>query len=117
MSISNHNVDVNASTADLEAQLASYEASLEALNEGDLLDDSNLDTAEWLESGIELIDGELAERESRARASDLLSLLEFTEGEINHVLDAAKAQGEVMTTLHHGNARVSYQSGIYTVTP
>lgn len=59
----------------------------------------------------------MTEQESRERASDLLALLEFTEGEIERVLDAAKAQGEVMTTLHHGNARVEYRAGIYTVTP
>jgi hypothetical protein len=63
MSISNHSVDVKASSEILAAQLESYEASLEALNEGDLLSDANLDTAEWLESGIELIEDELGRRE------------------------------------------------------
>lgn len=63
MSISNHSVDVTASTADLEGLLKSFEDSLEALNEGDLLSEANADTAEWLESGIEIIEDELAKRE------------------------------------------------------
>jgi hypothetical protein len=63
MSISNHSVDVKASSADLAKQLEGYEASLEALNEGDLLSEANADTAEWLESGIELIEAELGRRE------------------------------------------------------
>lgn len=57
MSISNHSVDVKASSAVLAAQLEGYEASLEALPEGDD------DMAEWLESGIDLIQDELDKRE------------------------------------------------------
>lgn len=56
MSISNHNVNVKASTPELEAQWAEYRDALEA--EG--IDDAY---AEWLESGMELIDDELGRRE------------------------------------------------------
>jgi hypothetical protein len=61
MSISNHSVDVRASTADLETLLNDYEASLAEM---DL--DSNPDEAhaEWLESGIEIIEDELEKRVS-----------------------------------------------------
>lgn len=63
MSISNHSVNVKASTADLEAQLNEYEATLTELdNQGDLQDDYEL--VEWLESGIELIEEELERRVS-----------------------------------------------------
>jgi hypothetical protein len=55
--------------------------------------------------------------DSRERAIDLLALLEMTEGAIEHVLNAARAQGEVMTVLEDGNIRVEYRAGIYTVTP
>ena len=57
-------------------------------------------------------------QESRDRASDLLALLEMPEAMIERVLVAARAQGEVMTTLAgHGNVRVEYTDGIYKVTP
>lgn len=61
MSISNHSVNVRASTEDLETLLNDYEASL---READ--DDPNADEAhmEWLESGIELIEEELERRVS-----------------------------------------------------
>jgi hypothetical protein len=54
MSITNSTVDLTASTADLEGLLKSYLDSLEAVTEDD--------TAEWLESGIEIIDHELSKR-------------------------------------------------------
>ena len=60
MSISNHSVDVRASTEALEAQLASYEASYERMYADDSADEAQL---EWLESGIELIEAELDRRE------------------------------------------------------
>lgn len=114
MSISNLSIDRSASTEELATMANDYRASLTEASTDPHADDSYV---EWLESGLEIIEGELAERESRDRAADLLALLEFTEGEIAHVLDAARAQGEVMTSLHHGNARVEYRAGIYTVTP
>jgi hypothetical protein len=59
MSISNHSVNLKASTEDLEVQLNDYEASY---TEADT--DPNADEAymEWLESGIELIEAELDRR-------------------------------------------------------
>lgn len=54
MSITNSTVDLTASTADLEGLLKSYLDSLEAGTEDD--------TAEWLESGVEIIDHELTKR-------------------------------------------------------
>lgn len=59
MSISNRSVDRTASTKELEAKRASYAASL------DKLDGSSDDLAEWLESGIEIIDDELTERKGK----------------------------------------------------
>lgn len=64
MSISNHSVDRRASTADLEAQLEGYEESLNvAYTDGYTPDEAY---AEWLESGIELIEAELAARTMEA---------------------------------------------------
>lgn len=63
MSITNRSVNLKASTEDLQVELGDYEASYaEALEyEGtDQFDDAH---AEWLESGIELIEQELANRE------------------------------------------------------
>jgi hypothetical protein len=59
MSITNRSVDVKASSEALVTQLEGYEASLAALNM-----DEEGDTAEWLESGIELIEAELDRREA-----------------------------------------------------
>ena len=59
MSVSNRSVNRNASTEELEAKRASYVASLEKL------DGTQDDLAEWLESGIEIIDDELAERKGK----------------------------------------------------
>jgi hypothetical protein len=63
MSISNHSVDVKASTADLESLLNEYEASYDRIMDlpDDQIDDAQL---EWLESGIEIIEGELEKRVS-----------------------------------------------------
>ncbi len=58
-----------------------------------------------------------AETESYNEARYQLALLGFGSVEITRVLDAAKAQAEVMTTLHYGNVRVTYRLGVYTVTP
>lgn len=62
MSISNHSVNVKASTADLATQLEGYEASYDRIMDlpDDQIDDAQL---EWLESGIELIEAELGRRE------------------------------------------------------
>lgn len=59
MSISNRSVDRTAPTSELEAKRRSYAASL------DKLDGSQDDLAEWLESGIEIIDDELAGRKGK----------------------------------------------------
>ena len=59
MSISNHSVDVKASTEDLEVLLNDYEASLRESEDDPTADDSYI---EWLESGIELIEEELDRR-------------------------------------------------------
>jgi hypothetical protein len=59
----------------------------------------------------------VTEQESRQAAADMLASLEMPEVSIERVLDAAKAQGEVMTVLEYGNARVEYRAGVYTVTP
>lgn len=62
MSITNGSVNVRATTEALEAQLAGYEESMASVMElpDDEIDDS---FAEWLASGIELIEDELARRE------------------------------------------------------
>lgn len=57
------------------------------------------------------------EEESRERATDLLLLLEMPQVSIEYVLDAARAQGEVMTVPAYGSIRVTYRAGVYTVTP
>lgn len=62
MSITNRSVDVTDSSADLAFQLGEYTASYEAMMR---LPDAEIDDAhaEWLESGIEIIEDELAKRE------------------------------------------------------
>ena len=57
------------------------------------------------------------ETESYNEARYQLALLGYGSVEITRVLGATRAQGEVMTTLHHGNTRVTFRAGVYTVTP
>ena len=57
------------------------------------------------------------ETESYREARYQLSVLGCNSVEITRVLAAAKAQAEVMTTLHYGKVRVEYRLGVYTVTP
>lgn len=61
MSVSNHSVNVRASTEDLETLLNDYEASLEEAGTDPAADEAYV---EWLESGIELIEDELERRVS-----------------------------------------------------
>lgn len=55
--------------------------------------------------------------ESREAASAMLALLDMPAVSIRRVLDAARAQGEVMTDASGERIRVEYRAGIYTVTP
>jgi hypothetical protein len=82
MSISNHSVDLDASTPDLEAQHKSYAASLEAADD---------DQAEWLESGMELIEAEL---DRRAAEAELAHEAEQDRQQVMHdeMIDDAMAQ-------------------------
>ena len=59
MSITNRSVNRKASTAELEVELADYEASLEESATDPTADEAYV---EWLESGIEIIEDELARR-------------------------------------------------------
>lgn len=55
-----------------------------------------------------------AEQESREAASTELMRLGFTGKRLQNILDAARAQGEVMTSVRA--TRVEYKDGEYTVT-
>lgn len=60
----------------------------------------------------------MTEQESREQARKALAELGMPEASIVLVLGAARAQAEVMTKVPgHGNARVEYRAGLYTVTP
>lgn len=63
MSISNHTVDLTLPTDELELLLTDYEGAYDGEMGREFADDAYL---EWLESAIELIEGELAQRESFA---------------------------------------------------
>ena len=74
MSITNRSIDVKASTADLNTLLSDYEGQLDAIlgRPEDEIDGADV---EWLESGIEIIEGELelrheAEEDRRQQLHD-----------------------------------------------
>lgn len=59
---------------------------------------------------------ERAELESRHQAEYELSLVGVYGSRMSRLLDATKAQREVMTDTDKGRVRVTYEDGVYSVT-